>query len=140
MSLDHAKTLLMRASLGALFGAIVAAASWFALPRRSLSLNMLLELPLWLLATAMTVLPVTVLSAACARMALFRLTWPPLITACVVGSALSVASIYAYGWYMTEVAPAVSWWKGWWMPAAASFSTALIEAVALRRSLRAVGA
>jgi hypothetical protein len=95
---------------------------------------MFVELPLWLLAMASTVFPVAVLSAASARMAIRYFSWPPLITASAVAPVLAAMSAFAFGWYMTELVPAVNWWNGWWMPVAASLSTILLEAIAVRRT------
>jgi hypothetical protein len=136
LGFNNAKLMLLRACFGALFGAVVAATSLFALPRTSLSFNQLLELPLWMAVMAATVFPVAVLSAACARIALHRLSWPPLITASAAATALGVVSVCAFGWYMTEVAPGTNWSKGWWVPAAASVSTVLVEAAARLRTLK----
>lgn len=137
LSIAHIRSTLLRAVVGALLGAVIAATGFLTLPRWSPSLaSLVVELPFWLLAMALTFLPVTVLSAVCTRVALERLPSRSLVSALGTATALAVISPFAYGWYMTEVAPATNWWRGWWVPAAASALTVIIEAGAIRRGLK----
>ena len=119
--------------MGALLGAAFYAAHGLTLlsSQRGFSLSpaMLFELPLWLALMALTVLPVAFVSGGAVRIALHLYSWPPLLTACLLVPVFAAGSYFAFAAYMSEVAPAVNWTRGWWLPAGASAAAIVIEAM-----------
>ena len=91
------------------------------------------DLPLWLLAIALLVLPVALGSAAVARLSLhapFRISAIALFIAAPITCA---ASIYGFRWYMSELAPVVNWHSSWPLAAVASLAAVALEVLALWR-------
>ena len=95
----------------------------------SLSHAVTFDLPLWLAGMALTVLPVALVSGGAVRIALHLYSWPPLLTACLLVPVFAAGSYFAFVAYMSEVAPAVNWTRGWWLPAGASAAAIFIEAM-----------
>jgi hypothetical protein len=128
VSFQQLQAVFLRASLGGAFGALVMVGYLFTLPFWRLTMGAVaLELPIWFCAMALTYLPVTLLTAVCAHFALRRLPWSGLVLTAVCAPPLSLFSYYLWGWYMTEFAAAVDWWRGWLPPVAASLTAFALE-------------
>jgi hypothetical protein len=91
-----------------------------------------------LFAMALTYLPVTILTAVCAHIALRRLPWSVPVLIAVCAPPLALGSYYLWSWYMTEFAAAVDWWRGWLPPVAASLATFALEIRSARHTLAAM--
>ena len=125
------RSLLLRSGIAALTAAVF---YYFLGSAERGRLSLAADLPLWLLAIALLVLPLAFGSAAVARLSLLGPTRTSVIVLVIAAPVTCAASIYGFRWYMSELAPAVNWNRSWPLPAFASITGVALEVLASWRS------
>jgi len=110
----------VRSVLGAIGGSVAYGFHGIAHSRGVAPDIMMFELPLWLLSTGATALPVAIGSVVAGQMASTIASAYRLLALIAVGSACVAVSIIVYPAYMGGRAPGIHWAAAWLFPATAA--------------------
>lgn len=125
-----------KSAIGACCGAALYAVYGFSTMRHSMSfnVNLLAELPFWLLVMAATTWPVAVGSAVVGRVGRSATTPWSLAALPIMAAVSGTASILMFDWYMQKLAPATHWSSAWLLPLASSFFAFVFACIPIRRA------